>query len=93
MNFQDYLSRKRHEYGEKFDVSHLDDRFVRYFQTGERIKVEIYGEVKHGTVGVTTGWRPAFLLMARSNCIGSTEILDAKARILCVQKGRKYVPA
>lgn len=33
------------------------------------------GEVKTGTVGVTSGWKPVFLLMARRNCIGSSTVL------------------
>ena len=71
--FEEYKQRKEHEYGERFDPSHLSSKFVRYFNSGERIKVRtIFGETLTGTIGVTTGWRPVFLLMRSVRAHGSS---------------------
>ncbi len=69
--------------------------FAKFYQTEDRIKVEFtYGETTEtltGTVGVTTGWKPCFLLMLRSNSTGSVHILGQNARVVAVKRGRKYV--
>lgn len=91
--FEEYTDRKRREYGDKFDASALPAKFVPYFNSDQRIKVRSsYGWEHTGRVGITTGWRPAFLLMARSNQIGSSDVLDASDEIIAVQYGRTYVP-
>ena len=82
--FEELLERKKQEYGRKFRVSSLDRRFIRYFNSGERIKVTYkYGkttEVKTGTVGVTTGWKPVFLLVLTSRSLGSSYFLDKSVK-------------
>ena len=81
--FKDYLIGKDAEYGEKFDQSDLTKKFIPYFETGQRIEVRTpYGETKRGYVGVTTGWKPVFILLAKSNSHGSGEILDSKYEII-----------
>ena len=90
--FSDYIARKEREHGTRWDTSGLDTRFVPYFNSGERIRVRTWGEEITGTVGVTTGWRPAFLLMRRSNSIGSPVVLGPDDEILAVQRGGKYRP-
>lgn len=45
-----------------------------------------------GTVGITTGWHPAFLLMSRSSAMGSSDVLSARDVIVAVKRGRSYVP-
>lgn len=90
--FEQYLDRKRREYGERFNDSELAPGFVRYFNTGERIRVRTsYGAVITGTVGVTTGWRPCFLLMPRSDSRGSSETLSVRDAVVAVKRGRGYV--
>jgi hypothetical protein len=85
--FTDYIARKRHEYGDKFDPSKLAEQFKLYLHSGERITIEFCDsdgkcyETKRGTVGVTTGWRPSFMLMLRSNSIGSSHLLGKNDRI------------
>lgn len=75
-NYQEFLTRKRKEYGEKFDPSDLAPEFVRYYETGERIEVAMsYGENKRGRVGITTGWKPVFILLPRVDSTGSSEVL------------------
>lgn len=93
--FDNYLTRQRAEYGDRFDPSSLAPQFIPYLNSGQRIKVRsTYGgdEVyeRTGTVGVTGGWRPAFLLMHRSSDIGSSDVLGRKDEIVAVQRGRKY---
>jgi hypothetical protein len=88
--YEDYLSRKRAEYAD-FDPSQLAPAFIPFFHTGQRIKVRFSsGEEKTGTVGVTTGWRPAFLLMLKSSAHGSSEVLGAGDVPVAIKKGRTY---
>jgi hypothetical protein len=83
-------------FGEKFDPSDLAPQFVEYFESGERIKVETdHGEwrnIRTGTISVTTGWRPAFLLIHRRNSDGSSDVLGARDRVTHVQYGKAYRP-
>ena len=91
-NYQQYVEGKRREYGDKFSAAALDRRFVRYYESGERIKVNV-GEMEiTGTVGVTTGWAPTFLLMRTSRSLGSIWTLGQKDKIIAVKRSRKYVP-
>jgi hypothetical protein len=79
MRYDEFLARKKREYGDRFDASSLDERFIPYFNSGRRIEVslDIFG-VKRGTVGVTTGWRPVFLLILTKRSTGSHITLGAK---------------
>ena len=88
-NFTDLVNRRTAQYGDKFDVSDLDKRFIAYYQNGQRIKVETCGMVMTGTVGVTTGWKPAFLLMRTSRSMGSSWILGTESKLLSVQASYK----
>lgn len=93
--YTDYLTRAQRSHGEKFDSSSLAPQFITWFNTGQRIKVRTTyssGEtyIRTGIVGVTTGWRPAFILMHRSNAFGSSDVLDARDEVIAVQRGRKY---
>lgn len=81
-SYQEYLSRKQTEYGSKFDSSDLDPRFISYYENGKRIWVSDFGHVTSGTVGVTTGWRPVFLLISSSRAMGSSTTLTRKTKIL-----------
>jgi len=88
-NFTDLVNRRTAQYGDKFDVSDLDKRFIAYYQNGQRIKVETCGMIMTGTVGVTTGWKPAFLLMRTSRSMGSSWILGTESKLLSVQASYK----
>ena len=82
--FEELISRKKQECGSKFRVSSLDKRFIRFYNSGERIKVTYkYGnetEIKTGTVGITTGSKPVFLLMLTSRSLGSSYFLDKSVK-------------
>lgn len=88
--YESFLERKQREYGEKFDASDLDLRFASFLHSETRIKVEAYGQIQTGTVGVTSGWKPAFLLMHNSRCIGSSTLLGRDYKIVAVKRGTKY---
>jgi hypothetical protein len=77
------------------DRSDLAPAFAPYYGTGVRVRVKFSysDEELTGTIGRTTGWRPAYLLMRRSSDRGSIYTLAAADRIVAVKHGRKYVPA
>ena len=65
-----FIERKKVEYGKKFDSSDLNNSFVEYYNNQARVEVDFGYEVKRGRIGVTTGWKPCFLLMLRRNSMG-----------------------
>lgn len=86
--YQSYLARKQREHGTKFDASDLAPQFAPYLhdrQTRLKVRHPIWGEC-WGWVGVTTGWKPAFLLMRRINSVGSSILLDGRCEILAVRR-------
>ncbi len=94
-NYTDFLERAHAKWGDKFDASDLCEKFVPYYNSKRRIKVRVHtlDEVNFGTVGVTTGWRPSFILLHSSRSIGSSILLDNRDEILAVQStsSGKYV--
>lgn len=77
--YTDMLVRFEARHGDKFDSSDLDPRFKQFYGTGARIGVRWDDDserIEYGTVSVTTGWRPCFLLMHRSSDHGSGTLLD-----------------
>lgn len=95
-----YVVRQRHRYGAEFsEPSRVEvDRFGPYLgDTDVRITVSrTYdnGEVyqRTGYIGITTGWKPAFLLMSRVGSIGSSDLLDAKDTIVSIRPRRVRRP-
>ena len=83
-NFQDYLEQKKRACGEKFDPSSLNPNFVRYFESQQRIEVDFGYEKKRGRIGVTTGWRPVFLLMLRVDSVGSSHTIGESDKVVKV---------
>jgi len=81
-SYQDLLARAKAQHGSKFDDSELDPRFIPYYENGKRIWVDDFGHVASGTVSVTTGWRPVFLLMSSVRAMGSSTLLTKKTKIL-----------
>jgi hypothetical protein len=88
-NFEDWLREKKSRIP-NFDDSDLSKQFIPYFCSGQRIIVKTrYGETKRGYVGVTTGWKPCFLLMHNTRAIGSSTLLmDGDQIIGTVKKWR-----
>ena len=102
---------KAHEHGKPgamnlrpIDRSALASQFARYYESGERIRVRTTytnGETweRTGTVGKTTGWLPVYLLMHRSNSMGSWDTLHGgdfvggtRDEVIAVKRGRNYIP-
>lgn len=88
--YQEFVARKRREYGDKFSDRSLTQKFVPYYESGRRIKVETLGHTLTGTVGVTTGWVPCFLLLRTSRSRDSIYTLSDLDKIVAVQIGRRY---
>lgn len=63
--------------------SNLAPQFARYHESGQRIIVKMqYGEILRGYVGITTGWKPRYLLLKKSNSTGSSETLSEDDKII-----------
>ena len=88
--FTDYCDTKRNQFtntGHHFDASELAPQFVDAFNGGAGFRVLVdfgYADEKPvwGFVGITTGWKPCFLLMRRRGQIGSSECLNTSHKII-----------
>ena len=89
-SYQEWHRRAEAQHGSRLSVAGLDSRFVRYFESGERIRVRCMGAVITGTVGVTCGWFPVFLLIRTARSSGSSWTLGSRDEVLAVKRGRKY---
>lgn len=86
-NFNQLVTAKQQEYSAKWDASDLAPQFIEYFESGQRVEVEFsYGETKRGTIGITTGWKPVFLLMLTKRSRGSSDTLGKDDKVLRVIK-------
>lgn len=84
-DYQEYIDRKRREYGERFSDANLCPEFRPYFESQARIEVNLDGfGIKRGRIGITSGWRPCFLLMLTSRSQGSIHTLSSADTILRV---------
>ena len=77
-NYQETIERKQKEHGNKFISDDLNKSFIPYYENGQRITVSFRNkdgkeyEQKRGTIGITTGWKPCFLLMLTKKSLGSS---------------------
>lgn len=89
--FTDYVARQRDRYGPQFDSSDLAPDFIPHFRTGQRLRVDLgHGLIKSGTIGVTTGWHPAFLLLLTTRSTGSAYVLSPLDKILNLVPSPKF---
>ena len=92
----DRIKRGRVQHGDKFDPSALwnvSGQILNAYEQGLRIKVRTaYGEEATGTVSTTTGWRPCFILMRRSNAMGSSFTLGETDRVVAIKLNGRYTP-
>ena len=103
-NLQATLTRLATEHGAKWSDEYgadlLGSSLREHYESGRRVRVvTVYGTgpdreeyVRTGVVGLTTGWRPAFLLMHRTSDHGSSDLLRSSDVVSHVQQGRAYVP-
>ena len=90
--YEDFVQRGKMRYGGQFDTSQLNPKFIPHFNSGGRIEADIRGQAIRGTVGVTTGWRPAFLLLPRVDSSGSSIVIhmyDAPLKLVPMRKNRQ----
>lgn len=84
--YSEMVDRGKRRHPGKFDESDLAPQMVRWFNNGMRIKVRsAAGTERTGRVGVTTGWKPAFLLMHRSSDDSSSDVLGLGDQVIGVQ--------
>jgi hypothetical protein len=83
--YESFVARGKATWGRKFSQASIAKKFVPAYNYGQRIRVRFHGSDKmvlSGTVGVTTGWKPAFLLMQTKRAIGSPWTLSNRDRIV-----------
>lgn len=64
------------------DNSLLAEQFTPYYENKQRIEVETCGKKIRGYVGKTTGWKPVYILLLRSNSMGSSYTLRTDDKIV-----------
>ena len=89
-NYAAYLVKKRAQYGEKFDDTNLAPQFIPLFENAMRIRVTRYDEHITGTVGITTSWKPCFLLMRTARSLSSVYTLEKNDTVIAVQHSKLY---
>ena len=89
-----FTKKEFHSSGNKMDYSEIDERFIPYYESGERVEVEWkegmedfggYGARTEGRkarfyVGISTGWRPVFLQIYRKDSMGGQHILSSAVK-------------
>ena len=86
-SFKDYVERKKKDHV-NFDPSDLNPAFIPYYENQKRIEVEfcfangkVY-ETKRGRVGVTTGWKPIFILLPNMKSVSSCWTIGKNDKIV-----------
>ena len=83
--YESVIQRGKARWGRKFRVADINKSFIPYFNSGDRVEVRFRdGEVKRGRVGITTGWKPAFLLMLTTRSTGSSYLIGKGDKVLQV---------
>jgi hypothetical protein len=87
--YEDFVARKRAQYGAQFDDSELYPQLRQWFH-GPRVKLNhperrMAGPQRTGTISATTGWRPAFILVYSGRARGSGDVLRADDEVVAYQ--------
>ena len=82
--YDNYIAKKRGQYGDKFDDSELNPEFIPYYHTEQRVEVQWGSEKVRGFIGATTGWRPCFLILRTKRSISSCYTIGKDDKILRV---------
>lgn len=81
-DFNEFIKRRAGE-DSRFDAVNLSKKFIPFYESGERIKIEFSsGIIKSGTIGITTGWKPVFILLLTKRSTGSSWTLSEKDSIM-----------
>lgn len=67
--------------GHKLDKSDLDQRFTKYYKSGQRVEVTYTwdsGEIEKERfyVGKSTGWKPVYIGLKRMDSLGGEAIMS-----------------
>lgn len=93
-NFPEFYLRKQKEWGPKFDPSDLlavAGSIRNAYETERRIRLSRDNGVTYadGYVGVTTGWRPCFILVYNRRSMGGSYVINGDDRIVKVFETRR----
>lgn len=83
--YENYVNRKKVEYGEKFSDENINKAFITAFNNGDTFRVKVdfgYDKPIWGYIGATTGWKPCFLLLRKRGQHGSSETISQDAKII-----------
>jgi hypothetical protein len=89
-SYKEHIEWKKQSYGDKFSDISLNKEFIPYFGSEARVEVAFQDnkgktyEVKRGRIGITTGWKPCFLLMLKTNSRGSSYTIGKNDKVLKV---------
>jgi hypothetical protein len=89
--YEDTIALLRERHGEELSLTSLDPRFVPFYNNGLRIRVREAGVERTGTVGISGGRWPTFMLMLQARSIASSVPLGKGVPILAVQRDGRYV--
>ena len=91
--YTEYCKRKKKEYGNEFSDKDLAQQFAPYLHTKIQIVVkDTYKQTHTGFVGVTTGWRPSFLLLDSIHSCDSDFLLQHEDTIIAIKIADTYIP-
>ena len=95
--YEDMVERFTKKHGDKFSEQDLDQRFRPFYDSQQRIQVQYVKTIndpKHyGTVGISSGWKPTFILMNNVRARSSSVTLNRNIDITGVNVGgRTYRP-
>ena len=88
-NFPEFCARKQREYGEKFDPIDLlsvAGSIRNLYETGYRVRLSRDNGItfQDGYIGVTTGWKPCFILLWNKRSMGGSYIIGKDDRVVKV---------
>jgi hypothetical protein len=87
METRDYaqlITDRQRKYPDKFSAEALNPDFIPYYSSGQRVEVDFGYAKKRGTIGITIGWKPVFLLMLTKRSQGSSYTIGMKDKVLRV---------
>lgn len=86
--YEETLLRKRSQFGDKFDCSELaavSPAIREAYNSRHRTRIQFPdNSTADGYVGITTGWRPAFILLYNKRSISSAIVLGPDDHVVRV---------
>jgi hypothetical protein len=83
--YADVVDRGAAKYGERFDESGLIKEFRRYYESGRQVQVRFAGgPTLTGTIGISAGAAPTFMLMPLSGSAWSADMIGPHDEVIAV---------